>query len=111
MTPHVTIICPPAACPRASQLPRRCLSVAGMLTRHFNELDHVTIITQPRGGLCSCFGFEWAAVEVVEGKERRVVGTMAHQLVKKAAIQPHTSSVCLSLLLMCCWSDTDCVCR
>ena len=36
---------------------------------------------------------------------------MANQLVKKATIKPHTSFVRLSLLFMCCWSDTDCVCR
>ena len=36
---------------------------------------------------------------------------MAHQLVKKATIQPHTNVVRLSLLLTCCWSDADCVFR
>ena len=41
----------------------------------------------------------------------RVVDAMAHQLVKKATIGLHTYSVRRSLLLMCCWSDADCVCR
>ena len=74
-----------------------------MLTRHSDESDHVTILhihVDDFAAIVVCR----AAAEFV-GRERRGVDAMAHPLVKKAAIKPHTGGVRLSLLLMCSWSD------